>query len=406
MKRILGLLLIVSMTLSLVGCTNPDTELYNALEKMQEVTSLESETEISFQFKGEGLDEATQMEINQAEAFLNNFKITLNQKAVGNEEQTKAQTEADVNVDFGGMSMGGKMWADVDLEATEIKTIIQLPSMLMASMGPEGLNKEYMIYDIGKIMKAEDEDFDFAEIMEVQKEFQAKLIKYAKDIEEDIELDFEIIQLKEEKEVDGEKIKVYELKLDDEALKELLKELVNNALENPATKEFIVDYMNNYMDTMMTMGLEEELNKEELEEMKEEMKSVEEELDENLKEFKEEFNKFMETYKDVKVLGEKGINVEYSINKAGYVVETNGVIDISLNLEEISKAMEEEIEEYPASKGTVNFTINYNTKNNKINSKDIKIEFPEVNEENSFDFLEMMEEQMKQMEEMQQIQMP
>ena len=50
------------------------------------------------------------------------------------------------------------------------------------------------------------------------------------------------------------------------------------------------------------------------------------------------------------------------------------------------------------TKGILKLTINYNTKNKNINNKDLKVELPELTEENSIDLLEMIELQMKELE--------
>lgn len=390
MKRILALLLMITMTLSLVGCTKPNTDLYNALEKMEGVTSVITDTKLDIQLSGQGFEGSKQMEIQELLGAINGLKIHLIQKSNGNKEQTKVQTQGDLAIEFGGMTIATKIWADVDLDKSEFKSIIQLPLMLKGLLAPMGFNKEYIIYDIGEMMKEEDENLDIQEIIDLQKEFQPKIIELTKEIQKNLKPGFKIVDFKEEKEIDGEKVKLYQLKLDDETLKELIKELTHNLLENDGTKEFIVDYMNQYMDTMLNVGLDKELSKEEIEEIKGEIKEVEENLEENLKEIKEELDKFMEEIKDIKFLGEKGISIEYAINKDGYVAETSGTIDLELNLEEIGKIMGEES---PEAKGLIKLTVNYTTKNTKINSKDIKIEFPETNEKNSVDLFEMINQQ-------------
>ncbi len=390
MKRILALLLMITMTLSLVGCTKPNTDLYNALEKMEGVTSVITDTKLDIQLSGQGFEGSKQMEIQELLGAINGLKIHLIQKSNGNKEQTKVQSQGELGIEFGGMTIATKIWADVDLDKSEFKSIIQLPLMLKGLLAPMGFNKEYIIYDIGEMMKEEDENLDIQEIIDLQKEFQPKIIELTKEIQKNLKPGFKIVDFKEEKEIDGEKVKLYQLKLDDETLKELIKELTHNLLENDGTKEFIVDYMNQYMDTMLNVGLDKELSKEEIEEIKGEIKEVEENLEENLKEIKEELDKFMEEIKDIKFLGEKGISIEYAINKDGYVAETSGTIDLELNLEEIGKIMGEES---PEAKGLIKLTVNYTTKNTKINSKDIKIEFPETNEKNSVDLFEMINQQ-------------
>lgn len=431
MKKILSLILVFTMVISLSGCTDNDASLYDAFKNMQEVTSLETATSISFKLEGEGLGEMEQMQLNQVAQILNTTKFDLNQRVVGNEDNTKAKSQTELNINLMGMQIPMKMWADIDLETSDMKTIISIPQILLSMMQSNPamqdvenplIGKEYLIYDIGKMMEMEDENIDFKEMMKFQEEFQPKVIKFMEDIQKDLKLDSDIIELQEEKEVDGEKIKVYSIKLNDESLRELVKQLVDYILENDSTKEFIVEYMNGYMDTMMNMGLEEELSDEELEEFKEDMQDMEEELDEGFKEMKEEFDIFMEKYKDVKILGEEGINILYSVNEDGYIVETDGVMDFSIDLEEIAKVNDIETDEeddldeeemlYPAPemKGKVNFKINYNTKNTNINNKDMEIKMPKTTEENSIDLYEMMqaemEKQMEMMEEFENVEDP
>lgn len=177
------------------------------------------------------------------------------------------------------------------------------------------------------------------------------------------------------------------MKLDDKALKELTKELVGTTLDNEGTRKFIVEYMDTVMN-MQNFKLNQDVDEKEI---KEEVAEVTDSLEDNMGKFKEEFNKFMEKTKDINILGKDGISIEYTVNKAGYIVETKGILDFRIDLEEIAKTMEEKPEDM---KGLLSFKIDFNTKNKNINSKDIKINLPKLNKENSIDFLELMEKQM------------
>lgn len=386
MKRILGILLVLTMVLSLLGCTSPDTELYKSLEKMQEVTSLDSETELSFELNGEGFEESEELIVDQLALSLNSLKLLTKEKSLRNEEGTEAQSEAVVSVEFGGVKLDTKIWSDVNLNTGDMKNIIQLPTMLGGLMGPEVASKDYLVYDVRKIMELEDEDVNFDEMMELQKEFQIKIVELAKEIQKEFKPGFEIIELKEEKERAGEKIKVYEFKLDDGTFKELVKEFIDTSLENQGTREFIVDYMN----LAMKMTPSNELNHKEIKEIQDGINDIEENLDEKVKKTQEEFHKFMGKIEDMKILGEEGVRVLYSVNSEGYIVETDGLIHLTLNFEKLAQAMEE----VPLSKGILELKINYNTRNKNINSEDIKVEFPELTGKNSMDFSEIMEMEM------------
>lgn len=439
MKKILVVVLIFTMVLSLAGCGVRDLELYKAMEKMQDITSLESESKMTFEMSGQDFDEGSQIMLDQITKVLSGIEIVSKQKSIGNEEKTQAKAHGMTSVSLDGITINTEAWTFVDADTLEIKMITKLPTMIGALVG---LDKEYLVFDYQKLIdmaELEEEDFNFEEIMEVQKDFQPKMEKLqelSKEIFKDLKFDYEIVKLKEEKLVDGEKVKVYQLKLDDDGLKLLVKDFVNNMLENERFKEFMIEYMDVVMEMSVEMmnlqnfqGKESQDFEEEIEEMKSQVKTVKEEMDDYLKEFKEEFNKAMEIFKDLKILGQEGILVEYSVNKAGYIVEKNSTIKLRLDLEEIDKVMkasmekmnqadedkddEDEDKDYKEDKaqeiseelmefkkpfemkGILKFTMKINTKNTNINSQDIKIEMPELSQENSIDLMDLMEAQMK-----------
>lgn len=100
----------------------------------------------------------------------------------------------------------------------------------------------------------------------------------------------------------------------------------------------------------------------------------------------------MEDYKDIKILGQNGIKIEYGIDNKGYIVHEKGNMDLRLDLGNISKAIgEEEV------KGIINLGINYNSKSYNIN-EDIKIEMPSTNKDNSINFVELMGNQMNSLQ--------
>lgn len=419
MKKVIVLVLVFALSISLIACTKPDAGLYNAFKNMKEVTSIETDTNMSFQFEGEGFDKDKAKGVEQVASILNSLKINLNQKSVGNKDNTKAQVESNLKVNFMGIETPLKMWADIDLKTSDMKSIIEIPQMLLGMLAMNGIEspligKQYLVYDMAKLMETDDK-IDYKKMMEFQKEFQPEMIQFMADMQKDLKLDFDIIKLKEEKTVEGKKIKIYEVKLDDKALKELSNHVVNHVLENDSTKEFIVEYMNGYMNSMMNMGIKDSSSDKKLVELKKEMKDMEKDLDKNLEKFKKEFNAFMEKYKDVKVLGKDGINILYSVNSDGYIIEQDGVMNFDIDLNEIAKiseiqdkdnldnskdkkdAMKDQVvNQLKDMNGKIKFKINYNTKNKNINSKDIKITMPEASKGNSIDLYQMMQDQMEQ----------
>lgn len=389
MRKISVLALILALAISVTGCFGGETKLYDAFNKMQDVTSAESDMEIGFTFATEGFSEEEQLMLQQVSAMVNSTKLKMHVKQTQNKEKTVAQAQVDMSMDLGGMIMPMNVWVDMDMSTDKPKMveIIKMPQMLMASMFPNEPAKQYIVYDIGEMMNMENEEVNFSELVKFSKDLQPKMTEFIKEIQKDFKPDFKIIKEKEKREVDGKKLEIYELKLDDATLKELIKYSVNYSLDNETIIEFIKEYMN----TVMNIAITSETDKQAAEaEIKKEL----EELEKQIPEFKVKFNEFMEKYKDVKILGEKGILIEYGIDKDGYIVHEVGTIDLRIDLAQIAKVAGEENQ---GVKGIINLGINYNSKVYNINNKDIKVEMPTITKENSVDFMEMMEVQMQQM---------
>lgn len=386
MKKISVLSLILALAIGLTGCFGGESKLYNAFNKMQDITSLESDMEIQFTFNTEGFKEEEQLMLQQVAAMVNTSKLKMHTKQIQNKDKTVAKSEINTNINLAGMGMDMGVWVDVDMSTDKMQMIeiIKMPPMMMSAIFPGDPAKEYIVYNIGEMINTE-ENIDYTELMKFSKEWQPKLTEFIKQVQKDFKPEFDIVKEKSDRVIDGKKLNIYELQLNDATLKELVKYSVNYSLDEKVVIDFIKEYMNEVMKMV---------NDPEEKEIKEELANLEDQIPE----FKSKFNEFMEEYKDIKILGEKGILIEYGINKEGYIVHEVGTIDLSLNLEEITKKIDENM---PVQKGKINLTINYNSKNYNINSKDIKVEMPVVNENNSIDLMKMMEEQMKNIQQVQ-----
>lgn len=386
MKKISVLALVLALSISVTGCFGGESKLYNAFDKMKDVASMITDTTLEFNFEAEGFSDEEQLALEQVAAMLNNAKIQMKQKMTQNKDKTAAKAEVDTKLDFGGMSMDMKVWVDMDMSTDKVKMveIIKMPQLLMSSMFPNDPAKEYIVYDIGKMMNAGNEEMDLSELMEFSKEFQPKLTEFMKEIQKDFKPGFKIVQQKDDKVVGNQKLEIYELKLDDATLKELVKYAVNYSLDNETIIEFIKEYMDAVMNIAVAPDAEEAEIKEGLEE-----------FEKQIPEFKEKFNEFMEKYKDIEVLGEKGILIEYGINEKGYIVHEEGYIDLAIDLEKITKAIGGEI---PEMKGVIKLGINYTSRNHNINNKVLSVTLPKVNEKNSVELMKMMEIQMNQVQ--------
>ena len=385
-KKLTVLTLILALALGLTGCVGGELKLYDAFNKMQDITSLDTDMEMTFTFETEGFSEEEQMVLQQISAMLNNAKVKTHQRQVLNEEQTVVKAEMNTIMDFGGMTMDMGLWVDMDLTEDEQKMveIIKMPQMLMSFISPEDPAKEYIVYDLGEMMKAEDVEFNFAEIMEFSKELQPKLAEFMKEIQKDFKPGFKVVTQKDDKVVNGKKLEIYEVKLDDATLKELVKYAINYSLEDEKTLEFFKEYM----DAVMSMGM---IPEEEREAAEKEIAEGFKEFENQIPEMKEKFNEFMEKYKDVEILGDKGIVVEYGIDDKGYIVHEAGNMDLKIDLGKIAEVLEEDTE----MQGIIKLGVDFKSEYYNINNKIIRVNIPKVNENNSLNMMDIMEQQME-----------
>lgn len=392
MKKLSVLALILALVISVTGCSGGELKLYNAFNKMQDVTSIKTDTTLGFTLETEGFSEEEQLDLQQLVTTVNNTQIEMKQKMVQNKDKTVSKAEVDTKLDLGGMSMDMKVWVDMDMSTDKVKMveIIKMPKLLMGSMFPNDPAKEYIIYDIGEMVNTENEEMNFNEIMKFSQDFQPKFTEFMKEIQKDFKPGFKIVKQKDDRVVGNNKLEIYELKLDDATLKELVRYAVNYSLDNEATIQFIEEYVNLVMDIAATT---------ETEEIQQDL----EEFEKKLPEFKEKFNEFMDEYKDIKILGEKGIVIEYGINEKGYIVHEEGYIDLALDLGKISKAIDKEA---LGIKGVIKLGINYTSRNHNINNKVLGVVLPKINKSNSVNYMELLQMQMEQMQQLQQAPAP
>ena len=389
MKKISIIALILVIAMSLTACVNDEQKLFDAFSKMQEINSMDSSSEISFNLNAEGFPEDQQASLQQVMTLINMSKLTLKQRMVQNEDKTAVKAKVDMNLNVEGLiNEDMSVWVDTDMsgDSPEIFEVIKIPAMLMGFITPDPA-KEYLVYDMSELMNSTSEEINFNELMEWSKELQPKMEEYFKDMVKKFKPGFEIVKEKEKRLVDGKNLTIYELTIDDAELKELIRYTGNYFMDDEATMEFVKEYM----DVVINMvNLPEEEKAVALEEISTELEKIEKEMPN----IKEKFNTFMDTYKDVTILGEKGIAIEFGINEKGYITHEAGTIDLRVDIGQIAKLLGEE------AKGILNLEISYKSRAYNINNKVIRVELPKVNEKNSIDVMKMLEAQMQQIQQM------
>ncbi len=244
--------------------------------------------------------------------------------------------------------------------------------------------------------------------------------------------------------IDGASAAVYEMNMDDAAFKALIKYLGNDFFTNAESRTLIKNYFIAIYDLMAEISPMYGM-------VSDEFEKGFAELEANLDKSHESFNKFMDIMNDVKIVGDKGFTLKYSINPDGYIVKETSYIDLVIDLEKWTaagaeletafggiKTQEEakavQVQEEPIAEpaaiepaeaslpaqtaeeassetpeeadfstsyavtsaipsGIINLGIEYETVLSNINGQ-VEIEFPELTEENSIDYFEMLKQMM------------
>lgn len=324
-KKIVALALGGVMSLGLfTGCSKDSMDLYKAFSKSQNITSMTTKTDMTLKVSANNLSAQEKQIADSIIPMINNSNISMTTKTNQNKEKTKAQVQSDIKMNIANMPLNMALWMDTDLtgEQLKLKEIVKLPSALMQSAPEEFKGKEYLYMDYKDIANIPGvEAPDFKKVTEFSKDLQEKLVKFISKYAMQFNPKTEVISYKGteyiNQPVGTQLAKVYEIKLDDKGFKELLRYAVNNFAQNKDVLEFVKEYMNS---SLQFAGLpEEELNK-----AKEEMDKVFQDYEKSLPQFVEKINEAFDSIKDIKILGEKGISVQYAVGVDGYIINQKG----------------------------------------------------------------------------------
>lgn len=368
-KSILVFALII-IPMILAGCSVNERALGNALMNNAKIERVENKTSLKLNLEHSRLNQDELNTFKLVNNVLKDLEVEIGQKTITNKAKDKVLSEMDFNVTFKGIKYPFKVFLDMDMSGNNVKMreVISLPEsireMANKELGEDVL-KEYIDYDVMALMEEMGMEEDFKTSLNESKKINKTFYKedgdlaksFFKDFKPEVDFNLE----KGNSNLNGESITTYKVRLNDENTKKLF--------------AYFMDYMLND-DTMKTLVMES---------MKESMKAMKEiDPDYNIEEYEKEMKMGMEIMKEViesiKLIGDRGLNLEYGVNKSGFIVSTKGDLNFNFDLENI----------YPESKGSVNFNLIFNSENKDINSKDLKVEFPQLTEENSISFVELM----------------
>ncbi len=385
-KKISLIALALSLIFTLSACTN-EAALYKAVKQQAKVEAYKGQTDIKFNLTAEGLSEENQMVFDIVKNVVNNTQVRVDQKVVAKNKNEDVKGKLYFTVKNKDQVNKATIWVDMnneDKKNPKMIEIFQLPAQLKAVFGPEAAKKDYLVYDMNKMMveagatPADQEAM--AKIMDWAVEVQPKIEKAMDSYMKDFKFDEKVITNKGTKTIDGEKLNMFEIKMNDKQMKDFIRYAVNKGLDDKEMGQIFAEYMDLVLGMAKTNGASatdlEDMNKG-LEVMK------------DPKAMKEMFNGFMDEFDKINVLGKDGLVIELGVNEAGYIAYENVKVNFALDLEKLTASNENP---EMRQKGKVNFKLEYTTKLDQINDKNLVVDMPELTPENSMDFMQLTKE--------------
>lgn len=362
--------------------------LSDAILKTNAVTSMESIGKLGLTFKGEGLSKQDQEDFGMISDMLNNLQVSFNAKTSGNSDGTISKQYVKMSANVGGSPYTGELWSDINLAGKTpiIKEIAKSPQLFEMMVSPENMNK-YMLIDLNDIKNMPETqsdlgNMDFGKILSENKELQELIITLFQKYGSLLGTGYNFISM------NGN---AYRIKIDDAQFKNLIRKVVNLTAKNEELQKIIRDLMITEMKNSGSSTVE-------VNSMKADMDKMFITLDSQG--FLDGFNQMMDKLKDIKILGDKGIDLTYTVGESGYVIGIKTDIDLVLDMAKLDKAFSESasasvdaatsaIEIIPT--GTYMVGIHYEINNSNINGK-VNIIIPTLTSSNSFSYENMFNE--------------
>jgi len=384
-----AVLLIFAIAISLLGCSVQEKmAVLDSLEKMAEIKSMESAGDIWVRIGVTGLSEEERAPLEDLLQMMRGINFKFHQKYNEANKGKTTNSQIDTVIKAGGETFSTSIWTKTDISNKKpvIKQIIRPPSMLMELLPPQFAGKSYIIMDEKDIFgNQEYSKDDYDEVVESMSKYQAKLMNFLKEYAVKFDPGFAIITYKGNAAVNGQNLKMYELRITDASFKKLIRYTVDNLSKNENAKRMLKELV-----ASMAMLPEEAAPGSEVD-------TALDEFRDGTTTFKEDIYRLLDAFEGVRFLGERGIVANLGINEDGYIVKQDGYADFIFNMKQIENALTraaggevgngEGNEVIPEATFTV--SIDFDTDIFNIN-QDVNIIYPDVNAQNSFNLRDLM----------------
>lgn len=372
MKRKLCLVMAIIMSMAfLAGCdgTASGAKLWNAVIASYDMKSAETTFDAKIKVSAEGLSAEDKASFDAAMASIGDITVSGKLAQSISDDRLKQQAVGTMEVGAGGASFKDiNVWVDSDFTGDNKKfvEILQMPAA-MKGMEPKLQGKDYLVMDLMNMAPGMPDQSDMIKS-------SVKMNEDAKELVKAMAGDFKPgIDYVSEKDVytlaDGSKVKTYRITLDDAKLKKLMRYSVNYLSDSAVFNKLTESYLQAVTKSMSAaLPGNTAIPADKL-------------TGENAKgDFKAEANKALDELDKYKLLGAKGLVMDFGVDEKGFIRKETMNMDLSLDLNQISEGK---------AKGTLNIAFDMNINLNKINEP-IQFTLPTLTKENSITFAEMM----------------
>ena len=393
-KKILALSVGLIMSASLfTGCSTEGLALAKAFQKSQTMNSMQEKTDITVKVSGSNMSAQEQQMMDLTIPMINGTKISVLTKINQNKEKTVAKMQSDIDLQVGQIPkpINMSVWVDVDTtkDVPVINEMFKIPQLMAAQLPKELQGKEYMVLNLADMTSAPGvPQPDYKKLMSFSKDIQPKyldfMVKYAKQFNPATDYIKHVGSDTIFKDGKMQSTDTYEIKLTDKSFKDLMHYTLNNLAENADAINFVQECMTSIMSVYDINDAAGKIGQDEMNKAFGDLKT---ELPVQLA----SLDKALNSLDNIKILGDNGIKIRYTINKDGYIINKKGKAEFVVDLPSIMKLTGNSAEASNTSDltGIYTISIDFNTDITNIN-EEVDVVFPKVNSANSFDYNDIM----------------
>ncbi|MFT5872298.1 MAG: hypothetical protein ACI8WT_001228 [Clostridium sp.] len=393
-KKLLALSVSLVMTAAIfTGCSADGLSLFTAFGKTNTINSMQSKTDMSLKVSGVNMSAQEEEMMGAVLPMINGTKMSVLTKTIQNEDKTIAKMQSDIALNLTQMPepINMSMWVDVDSTGDEpvVNEVFKMPQLLTAQFPKELQGKDYMVMNIADMTSVPGTpQVNYEKLMSFSKEFQPEfldfMVKYAKQFNPATDYIKHVGSQTFTEHNVKKSTDTYEIKLTDKSFKDLMHYTLNNLAENTDAMNFVQKYMTSVMSIYDVTDAE---NKNVQDEMNNAFGNLATDLPKALL----SLDKSLDSIEDLKILGDNGIKIRYTVNENGYIIKEKGNAEFVIDLPGIIKLAgnAETVSNPSYPTGIYTISLDFDTDITNING-DVDIEFPSVNSTNSFNYNDIL----------------